>query len=187
MEANPPLVRFCAVAAPALLFLYGVLRLVDGRDGDHGPGWAWNAGHTMFFVAFVLLGTLVVGMRLRVPPATTAQRVVADLATAAGVFGAGCFLWVIAGDLFPAFSDAAPLPTALEIGGPLLFQLGALTLLVRAVLARLLPAWSPVPVFLGFVAIAVNLDLIPLGALLIAAGLAPLAVTRRPAALRRVG
>ena len=73
MEANPPLVRFCAVAAPALLFLYGVLRLVDGRDGDHGPGWAWNAGHTLFFVAFVLLGTLVVAMRLRVPPATTAQ------------------------------------------------------------------------------------------------------------------
>jgi hypothetical protein len=187
MPANPPLVRLPAVAAPALLFLYGVLRLVDGSDGDHGPGWAWNVGHALFFVAFVLLGALVVGLRRRVPPAGTAARAVADLATAAGLFGAACFLWVIAGDLFPAFSDAAPLPTALEIGGPVLFQLGSLVLLVRMVRARLLPAWGPVLVFLGFVAIAVNLDLIPVGALLIGAGLAPLAVGGAASDRRRTG
>lgn len=49
-----------------------------------------------------------------------------------------------------------------------------MTLLVLRVVARRLPSWSPVLVLLGFVSIAVNLDLLPLGALLILAGLLPL-------------
>jgi hypothetical protein len=34
--------------------------------------------------------------------------------------------------------------------------------------------WSPVLVFLGFVAIAVNLDLLPFASILVGVGLAPL-------------
>lgn len=55
------------------------------------------------------------------------------------------------------------------------FELGLLTLLVRLVVRRLAPWWSPVLVLLGFVPIAVNLDLLPLGALVILAGLVPVA------------
>ncbi len=183
MTRIPPFIRFSALAAPVLLFLYGVFRLVDGLDGDHGPGLAWNAGHTLFFGAFVLLGVLIVGLLALVPAKTGWTRVLASAATIAGLFGAGCFLWVIAGDLSAAFHDAAPLPETLELVGPLSFQLGMLTLLVMlaTVRPRRLPVWSPVLVFAGFTVVGANLDLIPLGALLVLAGLAPLARDRQVA------
>jgi hypothetical protein len=96
----------------------------------------------------------------------------------AALLGAACFLWVILGDLF---SSVAGLPDALQLIGPLLLQVGALTLLTQLVLARprRLPVWSPVLMFAGFLAVGADLDLLPLGALLVGAGLAPLAVTRR--------
>ncbi len=183
MTTTPPLVRFSALAAPTLLLLYGLLRLIDGLDGDHGPGLAWNLGHTLFFIGFVLFGVLAVGMRHLVPAITVWMRIVASVATVAALFGVGCFLWVILGDLFPDFRYGAPLPDALELLGPLSFQLGVLTLLIIMVAARprRLPIWSPLLVLIGFVLFAVNLDLIPVGALLILAGLAPLAGDRRPA------
>jgi hypothetical protein len=181
MIAAPPLVRFSALAAPTLLLLYGVLRLIDGLDGDHGSGFAWNLGHTLFFIGFVLLGVLTVGLRQLVAGTRVRMRAVATVATVAGLFGVACFLWVILGDLFADFKDAAPLPDALEMIGPLLFQLGTLTLLIMlaAVRPRRLPVWSPLLVLVGFLLFAVNLDLIPAGALLILAGLAPIA-TRPP-------
>lgn len=40
---------------------------------------------------------------------------------------------------------------------------------------RLLPAWSPLLVLVGFALFAVDLDLLPVGALLLMAGLAPVA------------
>jgi hypothetical protein len=188
MTTTPPLVRFSALAAPTLLLLYGVLRLVDGLDGSHGPGLAWNVGHMLFFLGFVLLGVLTVGMRLLVPARTVWTRTAANLAMAAGLFGAGCFLWVILGDLSTEFRDAAPLPDPLELVGPLLFQAGMLTLLVMltATRPRRLPVWSTLCVLGGFLLFAVNLDLIPIGALLVTAGLAPLAVTTHPTPGRRV-
>jgi hypothetical protein len=91
------------------------------------------------------------------------------------VFGAGCFLWVITGDLVESWPA---LPSALELVGPALFQLGLLTLLVREAAQRRLPAWSPLLVLLGFVAIPISLDLLPLAAILVGAGLLPL--TSRP-------
>jgi hypothetical protein len=171
MTSKPPLVRFCALVAPACMLVYGVLRWLDGLDGHHGPGVFWNVGHTFFFVAFVLLATLMVGIRPLVPRA----HATAGVATVAAVAGAACFLWVTLGDLFSSFPA---LPDALQLIGPLLFEVGALTLLIQLVLARQVTAWSPVLVFLGFLAIAINLDLLPLGAVLVGVGLAPLA---RPA------
>ena len=114
MTTTTPLVRFSALAAPTFLLLYGLLRLVDGLDGDHGPGLAWSLGHALFLISFVLLGVLAVGMRHLVPASTAWTRVVASLATVSALFGVGCFLWVILGDLFPDFRDGAPLPDALE-------------------------------------------------------------------------
>jgi hypothetical protein len=169
--------RVAVLIAPVLLLLYGVLRLIDGLDGKHGPGLAWDLGHTLFFIAFVVFGVVTLGLRQVVPVATRRSRNIANLATVAGLFGAACFLWVILGDLSADFHDAAPLPDPLELIGPLLFQLGVLTLLVMLVTARprRLPVWSPVLVLAGFLLFAANLDLIPVGALLVLAGLAPLA------------
>ncbi|MFF2013884.1 hypothetical protein ACFVWY_33135 [Streptomyces sp. NPDC058195] len=178
--------RLLCVLIPLLLLLYGVLRLIDGMDGDHGPGVAWNLGHTFFLAAFLLLGAFVVVLRGLVPAATVRMRVVAGAAMAAGVFGAGCFVWVILGDLFSGLAESAPLPGSLEFAGPMAFQLGMLTLLIMmaAVRPRRLPVWSPVLVFVFFVLIAVSLDLIPLAALVLMAGLAPLARVRAPGAPR---
>jgi hypothetical protein len=170
-------VRRSAVAAPALLLLYGVLRLIDGLDGHHGRGYLWNLGHTAFFLSFVLLAGLMIAIRAQIAGASPGQRPLATAAMVAALLGAAAFLWVILGDLFAALPD---LPDALQLIGPLLFEIGALTLLGQLVVARppRLPIWSPVLVFAGFLAIALMLDLLPFGALLIGAGLAPLA---RPA------
>ena len=179
MTETPPLVRISALAAPVLLMFYGVLRLIDGLDGHHDRGLAWNLGHTLFFIGFVLLGCLLVGVRQLVPAAGWA-RAVALGATIVGLVGVACFLWVIVGDLFAGFRRAAPLPGPLQSFGPVLFQLGALTLLIllAVVRPRRIPGWSPVFVLGGFLLYTVDLDLIPVGSLLVLAGLAPLAVAR---------
>ncbi len=40
MKTLPLHIRIAVVIAPVLLLLYGVLRLIDGLDGKHGPGLA---------------------------------------------------------------------------------------------------------------------------------------------------
>ncbi|GGL77405.1 hypothetical protein GCM10010129_21350 [Streptomyces fumigatiscleroticus] len=167
--------RRLAVLIPALLLTYGVLRLVDGMDGEHGPGLAWNLGHTFFLAAFLLLGVLVVELRRLVPDPTPRRRAAANTAMAAGLSGAACFVWVILGDLSPALAEAAPLPAPLELAGPLAFQGGLLTLLTMpaTLRPRKLPARTPVLTFVSFALITVNLDLLPLAALTLLAALAP--------------
>jgi hypothetical protein len=170
-------VRVAAIGAPTLLFLYGVLRLIDGMDGHRGRGFAWNLGHTLFLLAFVLLGGMTVGLRQLLPATTRAARAVADAAMVVGLFGAACFIWGILGDLFARLHNAAPVPGALQATGPLAFQVGVLGLLVMLVVARSrrLPFWSPILVLVGFLLFAINLDLIPVGALIVLCGLSPLA------------
>jgi hypothetical protein len=176
----PQLVRLSALAAPTLLLLYGVLLLIDGSDGQHNRGLAWNLGHTLFFIAFVLLGVLTVGLRQLVPATKDWTRTVANLAMVAGLIGIACFLWGILGDLFPDVHHSAPVPHAFQLIGPPLFQIGLLTLLIMLVIARprRVPIWSPVLILVGFLLFAINLDLIPVGSLLLLAGLAPLAGAR---------
>jgi hypothetical protein len=84
---------------------YGLLLLVDGWDGHRGPGLPSDLGHTLFFVAFVLLSILAVGLRRLIPSTVSFKRIVANVATVAA-----CFLWVSLGDLFARLRVAAPLP-----------------------------------------------------------------------------
>jgi hypothetical protein len=169
MTSSSPLVRFCALVAPACLLVYSVLRWIDGLDGHHDhDSLYWIVGHAFFFIGFVLLAALMIGLRPMVPRGAVA----AGVATAAAVAGAACFNWVTLGDLFERFPA---LPDVLQIVGPLLFEVGALTVLIQLVVARQLTVWSPVLVFLGFVALAVNLDLLPIASVLVGVGLVPLA------------
>ena len=146
MTTTPPLVRFSALAAPILLLLYGLLRWVDGLDGEHGPGLAWDVGHTLFLIAF-----RPARCRDRRPAAAgfghdgaVAGHGESGHRRRAG--GSRLLPVAILGDLFPDFDDALPVPDAVQQVGPLLFQLGTLTLLVilASVRPRRLPAWSPV-------------------------------------------
>jgi hypothetical protein len=172
--ALPSPFRICAVAAPALLLLYGALRLVDGSESGRGAGLIWNLSHIMFLIAFVLFGVLIVGLGRLATTTVRWQRTSARAAVVVGLVGVVGFVWVGLGDIFARLSDYAQLPDQVLAVGPLLFQLGLLALLVQlaATRSRQLPAWSPLLVLLGFGTIDVNLDLLPIGAALILWGLA---------------
>jgi hypothetical protein len=177
-----PWLRPVAVTASLLLLSYGRLRLIDRLDGHSDKGaWAWNTGHTLFLFGILGFAVLIVGLHGVLRTRSTRLRAVDDLAALAGLVGAAAFIWVILGDLFPRFADAVETPDVVLLGGPALFELGLLVLLYRAAAARLLPVWAPVLVLVGFVAIGVNLDLLPVGAALVLAGLLPLRRTPRPA------
>jgi hypothetical protein len=171
--------RSMAIVAPVLMLTYGVLRWIDGRDGDRHNGPAWDAGHVAFFVAMVLFAVLAVQMSRLV------ATVPATIAAGAVVAGVLCFLWVIIGDLFDGFPElAGPLETA----GPVLFGLGMVVLMAMLTAARRLPWWSPVLFLAGFLAIPVDLDLLPFASVAILIAFAPLAVARaEPAANRHKG
>ncbi|MCW3817795.1 hypothetical protein ONA91_25420 [Micromonospora sp. DR5-3] len=167
--------RPVALTASLLLLGYGILRLVDGLDGHRDKSaWAWMTGHTLFLFGIVAFGAMIVGLHGLLRTASSRLHTVDDVAALAGLVGAAGFVWVILGDLFPRFADAVTTPDLVLLGGPALFELGLLTLLVRAAVARLLPPWGPLLVLVGFGAIAVNLDLLPVGAGLVFAGLLPL-------------
>ncbi|WP_242910821.1 hypothetical protein [Actinomadura terrae] len=175
--------------APALMLAYGVVRLIDGRDGQHGPGPAWTVGHLLFFGSLVLYGGVIAGLygRIRGTGRCTAHRVAAGGMTAVAAFGLVTFVRVTIVDLVVGFraADAAEksvladryadvpavLPQAVYEIGPVLFMLGLVGLLVqfavRAPGGRAVAALSPVLVLLSFVAIALDLDLLPVGAALI--------------------
>ena len=159
--------RSTTIAAPLLMLGYGIARWIDGFDGARHNGPAWPIGHTMFFRALVLFAVQAVALARRSRP------VVAWPALAATLAGAFCFLWVITGDLFAGFD--ADLPEALNTVGPLLFVLGLVTLLALQVVARRLPFWSPVAFLAGYLAISVDLDLLPLASLLLVVAGAPVA------------
>lgn len=161
--------RSTTIAAPALMLGYGVLRWVDGLDGTRHNGPAWTAGHIMFFLGIVLFTVQAFGLaRLaRDRPG------VAVPALTATVVGAACFLWVIAGDLFRSFDH--PLWPWLNGPGPALFVIGMVTLLGIQAVRRRVPYWSPAVFLLGFLAVDIDLDLLPWASTLILIASVPVA------------
>ena len=175
-------------AAPALMFGYGVLRLLDGRDGTYGPGWLWTVGHLMFLVALLLFVVVLATLRRLRGGGRWATA-----ALVAGLIGLVPFVRTIVIDIVVGIrADDKPemrqmsrdygntpswLPdAALDLLGPILFQVGLVTLLALLAFARprLLPWWSPVAAFAGFVTVGASLDLLPLAAALFGVALFPL-------------
>ncbi len=185
--------RLSYLAAPALIFGYGVVRLIDGLDGTHGPGPAWTIGHLLFLVALLLFGAVLVGLRSQVER----QRGIATAAVVVGCLGLLAFIRVVLVDLivgwqsvdrpdmnrrydrYDGFPGGLPswLTGLLDNLGPALFVTGllVLTLLLTVRRPRLLAWWSPVSVVLAFAAISLDLDLLPLGGALLALALYPVA------------
>ncbi|MGK5551886.1 hypothetical protein ACSNOI_09760 [Actinomadura kijaniata] len=181
--------------APALMLVYGVVRLIDGRDGQHGPGPAWTVGHLIFLGSLLLYGGVIAGLYDRV---RAAHRVTAGVTAAVAAFGLVTFVRVAVVDIVVGLQAANPaeksvladryadapavLPQAVYEIGPVFFMLGLLALLVQFAIVtpgrKAVAALSPVLVVLGFVAITLDLDLLPAGAALIWIALA--LVTREP-------
>src|SRR3954451_12006948 len=117
--------RSMAFAAPLFMLAYGVLRWIDGLDGHRKGGPAWDLGHLAFLASMATFALLAVALYRR----ATLGRRTALVALAAAVFGSGCMMWVILGDLSPSFADHYPLPDVLQTAGPIAFVLGTIALL----------------------------------------------------------
>ncbi len=182
--------------APALMLAYGVVRLIDGLDGQHGPGPAWTVGHLIFLGSLLLYGGVIAGVYRRIRDTAgggAIRRVTAGAMTAVAAFGLVTFVRVAIIDIVVGLQAAdkaeksmladryadvpAVLPQALYDIGPVFFMAGLVALLVQfAVITpgrKTAAALSPVLVVLGFVAITLELDLLPVGAALIWLALVP--------------
>jgi len=169
------------ITAGLLFVAYGIVRLVDGANGDHGPGLSWTSGHLLFLLGMLLFGAVLILARA----AVTRRRALATVATVLGLIGVAAFVRVILVDLIVGFRagnhaamsvvrgdyDRWPgnLGTypALQVLGPILFLAGLLTLAVLLTLEHRLTAWAPPLLILGFVLISANLDLMPVGGALL--------------------
>lgn len=178
------------VLAPALTTVYGLVRLLDGLDGQYGPGFLWTLGHFAFLVALFLFGFVVLTARRMI-----GGGVVATTAAVAGVAGLVCSIAQIGIDIVVGlaaddkaamrqmFGDVRDVPgvaVAVYGPGPALFYVGLLSLVVHLAVVRAVAVWAPVALLLGIGVAVTSHDLLPVAGLLILLALIPLA-RRAPA------
>lgn len=168
--------RIVFIAAPLLMFAYGVLRLLDGLDGVHGPGPAWTIGHLAFLVAVIMFEFVFLHLwRLAGRDAmATATLVVATVGTIALVTQFS--IDIVAGfmadnhaemsELFPGLHSNTFVSLFVYDAGPYLFYVGQLVLVAQLAVQRKIAAWVPALVVLGLVMPVIDKDLIPVAAII---------------------
>lgn len=185
-------VRPSLLAAPLPMLGYGLVRLVDGLDGDYGPGLAWTVGHLLFLASIVLFVPVTLGVRRAAATTGPAGELVARISSIVAFVGLAAFLRsividLVVGFLAPNHEAMSPLfdqahgfpadvvPAAAYDFAQLLFPAGLIVMLLQLVLARprRVPMWSPALVALGASLIGVTLDLLPLIAVFFLAALIP--------------
>ncbi|WP_367138754.1 MULTISPECIES: hypothetical protein [Streptomyces] len=189
-QAFTPLTRFSLVAAPALLAVYGTVRLLS-RSGVPGPGW--TAGHLALFLGLALFGPVFLGLRRLAPAGSAVRRRVAAVSTVVALAGLAASLAQTAVDLVVGFRAAdgaemselfgqvqshAAVKLVVYSAGPLLFYVGLLALVGSLVTRRgPVTGWTLGAICLGTVVMGVSLDLMPAGSALFLLALAPLGRT----------
>ncbi|MER5944764.1 hypothetical protein ABT127_01730 [Streptomyces sp. NPDC001904] len=177
--------RSAYVIAPTLFGAYGVVRLLDGLDGTKGPGLAWTTGHLCFLVGLGFFVRAFVAMRAaagRSDRWATAGLVaaVAGSFALAVQFGVDIVTGLMAADhaemgrLSDTFGSLPGAELAFYAVGPMFFFIGQVVLAVRLYALRRLPVWAPCLVFAASLLPLTTKDLIPLGAVLLLLGYAPL-------------
>jgi hypothetical protein len=172
-------------AAPMLLFFYGIAHWADGRDGSYGPGLAWTLGHILFLLGLVMFIPVILGLWLWLDRTGLGRRFAANLSAVLAIIGLVIFIRVpiidiLSGLLAQNQTAMGEVSTRLNsypfagLGflynfGPLLFQLGLLALMLQLAILkpRRLPWWSPALLLLGFLMLGFNLNLLPVGAIII--------------------
>lgn len=193
----------CAVVgAPALMALYGGIRLVPG---SREPGLGWTTGHALMLAGLLLFAPVLVGLRrLLAPRGTVAGRLAAGTALGVAFTGLVASVVQIGIDLVVGVASATKadqtrmferiqavpgvLAAVYEVG-PLLFYVGLLALLIAASVgaARTLRWWSPVLMAVGTLASMADLAFIAPAAVCYLVALSPLiSGGRRWAAARTV-
>ncbi|MFI9328037.1 hypothetical protein ACIGZJ_10890 [Kitasatospora sp. NPDC052868] len=186
------LTTYAVVGAPALMALYGGIRLLDG---SREPGAGWMVGHSLMLVGLLLFVPIVAALRGLLTPGGAGGRIAATAAAGAAFAGLAASVVQIGIDLYVGAvavdkadqhrlfdivqSKPGVLPAFYSVG-PLLFYVGLLALLVAASVgaARPLRWWSPALVLLGTALTAADLALIAPAAVLYLVALAPLAGAR---------
>jgi len=165
------------IAAPVLTLAYVVIRILDGLDGERGPGLAWTTGHLAFIAAMVMF-LLVFGHLRRLAGRdvlSTVTAVVAALGALALItqFGVDVVAGLLADDragMSEIFRSVRSYPLVSLIAydlGPYLFYVGQLVLVVQLAVQRRIATWTPLLVLLDLVMPLVDKDLIPVGAALL--------------------
>ena len=184
-----PVTGAALIAAPLLVLGYGSLRLLGGPT--HGPGPVWTVSHLVFLGAFVAFGVALPGVRGLVGGRGLGARWGANVVAALTGLGllAGTGQTVIDLVVGASATDRAGMNTlygrvyanevlaaAFQQVGPILFFAGmpVLVILLATLRPRRLRAYAPVVVAVGMVLPSADLDLLPVAALLVAAGLVPL-------------
>ena len=153
MHRSPTLAT--RLAGPGLLLGAGALRWLDGRDGSVGDQ-PWLIGtHAALLAAMVAFVALVAGAR-----GVAANRGAVTVALVASAVGS--------------------VGTVLDVaGGFVLFVLGVVGALAALAATRQVSWLEPVLARAGFAAVVLDLDLLPLGAALLAGAVAK-APARQP-------
>ncbi|MFE2527991.1 hypothetical protein ACFXEL_27560 [Streptomyces sp. NPDC059382] len=176
-ERAVKLTRFSFVAAPVLLVVYGSIRLLAPASKE--PGAAWIIGHLAFLGGALLLAPVCGGLRrAAVGSAGAARRRVVRTAWAVALAGVAAASAQAIIDIYvgfraadkPEMSDIFDRVQSLPGVLPLVYTVVPLFLYIGmiALLAALKgpgAARSLVLFVLGTLAIAVNLDLLPIGGL----------------------
>ena len=166
--------RALALFGPLLLFLHGILGWLDSLDsldgldgGGRGTGAFTIASGLVLIAAVAALTLLTAELGEQ-----TGRGWLATCATIVGAFGAGAIGAVTVGRLVGVFDPNLPGP--LTAGGPVLVAAGLATILYRLVLVGLMPIGSALVATAGAAIVAVPWQLLPLGALVLLIGFAPL-------------
>ncbi|GAA2370781.1 hypothetical protein [Nonomuraea africana] len=173
------------IAAPLFVLAYGLLRLVDGLDGERGPGFAWTAGHLAFLAALALFVPIFLELRRMAGKGALATTGVVLAFVGIAAVGAQFVIDVVVGFLsadhaamgeyFDRVQAIPGVEFAIYNGLPFLFYLAQAALIIQLAAQGKVKAWTPVLVVLDFALPIVDRDFIPLGAICLLISFLPLA------------
>jgi hypothetical protein len=177
--------RIAFVAAPLLTMAYGVIRILDGLDGDRGPGLAWTTGHLAFVAALVMFVLTFAHMRRM-----AGRNTLSTVSTTIGIVGILALVAQFVIDMVVGFlsADHAAMGVLFDriqavpgvlfvvyVGVPLLFYIGQLALVVQLAAMRRVKVWTPFLVLLDLLLPFIDKDFIPVGSVFLLVSFIPLA------------